>query len=219
MSDKNDDGKILYLDQDVNAGGGEDSPPAPAQAKKDINDMSDEELIDMILQASDEDESADGDFGEDDEPADTTDENSTVRKRPTRLRDISLPDGVANKVMKQYIVAAIIAIVSLVLTIVEHEASYLIGFAIAGALVYIGISITLDFADNKITELPVVCVSSRTFTGRRVTKVVFRTTEDAPNYFEFYVPGKDKESFEPNYTYIIYFREDKPKELLGYTQI
>ena len=65
-----------------------------------------------------------------------------------------------------------------------------------------------------------VCTSSETFRLRDTTHVVFRTDEEVPQYFSFVVPGKNQqEKFIPNSSYVIYFREDRPHELIGFLQL
>lgn len=136
-----------------------------------------------------------------------------------RLRDIPLPDGLYRRVVQQYALAAAFVIISIVLCILYKEPVYLCGFIISGVLTFLGISTTLDFANGKIIELPVICASVNVIAMRKTTRVVFRTNEDFPTYYEFLVPGKSENSINPNYAYIIYFDPDKPRELLGYTPI
>ena len=78
----------------------------------------------------------------------------------------------------------------------------------------------MEYDEGKILEVPVVCTSSETFRLRDTTHVVFRTDEEVPQYFSFVVPGKNQqEKFIPNSSYVIYFREDRPHELIGFLQL
>ena len=190
---------------------------------KAVNDMTDKELLEMLLNSDipKDYRNAETDAGSDnDDPEAEVDHNSESQKREfVRLRDIVLPDGVATKVHRQYFVALLITLASIVLAIAYKEASYLTGFIIALALLYLGISTKYDYAYDRITELPMLCVSASTTPGRNTTRVVFRTDDEIPAYMEFIIPGKSRDVFLPNYAYIVYFRPDKPKELVGYTQL
>lgn len=136
-----------------------------------------------------------------------------------RLRDIILPDGIHRRVMKQYLTGAAVAVLTLWICVYYRNPAYVAGFAISGALVFFGISTKLDYAAGSIQELPVICASVTVGTFRNTTRVVFRTQEDIPSYFEFFVPGRLRNTFLPNYAYVIYFKQDTPKSLLGFTQI
>ena len=144
--------------------------------------------------------------------------DETDMKSP-RLRDIVLPDGLHRRVVKQYLTGIALAVLTLWLCISYQNPGYAAGFAISGALIYFGISTKLDFAAGTIQELPVICASVVVGTVRNTTRVVFRTQEETPSYFEFIVPGRSRNSFLTNYAYIIYFNPSAPKTLLGYTQI
>lgn len=149
------------------------------------------------------------------------DDNATEPKsvKEPRLKDIFLPDGLYRRVMKQYALAIVFVIISIVLCIVNTEPVYLCGFIVSGVLTYLGISTTLDFANGKIVEIPVICASVNTVAMRKITRVVFRSNDDFPTYYEFLIPGKADTRINPNYAYIIYFNPDVPRELLGYTPI
>ena len=136
-----------------------------------------------------------------------------------RLRDIRLPDVIRKKVAKQYLTALLITLLTIWICIFYRNPSYVCGLAISGALIYLGISAKLDFAAGKFQELPVICVSSTDNLLRKTTHVVFRTNDEIPAYYEFYVPGRQRRQFLANFTYIIYFKEDNPKQLFGYTQL
>ncbi len=190
---------------------------------KNISQMSDKELLEILLNSDIPKDYRDTEtYAEEDEyaPKAESNHNSESQKREfVRLRDIVLPDGVATKVHRQYFGALLIALASIVLAIAYKEASYLTGFIIALALLYLGISTKYDYAYDRIVELPMICVSASTAPGRNTTRVVFRTDDEIPSYMEFIIPGKSRDVFLPNYAYIVYFRPEKPKELVGYTQL
>lgn len=140
-------------------------------------------------------------------------------KDKIRLRDIQLPDGLHLHVIKQYLTAALIAIITVVLLAVYKDAMYSVGFILTGVLAYMGIETTMDYAEGKITEVAVTCATVQHIFGRKTTRVVFRTDEEAPEYFEFIIPGKQIHKYVANYAYIIYFKANQPNILLGSTAL
>ena len=136
-----------------------------------------------------------------------------------RLRDIELPDGLRRRTVKQYLSAGAVALFFLWVSFVFQRPSCLFGLAISAALVLSGILTSLDYAAGRISEVPVICASVTTGALRNTTRVVFRTQDEVPAYFEFFVPGRVRNAFQPNYAYVIYFRADAPNTLLGYLQL
>lgn len=154
------------------------------------------------------------------EPNDTENEDTARQMNDeTKLSDIVLPDGLQRRVLKQYGMAIAVALFSIVLCVVYKEPTYLCGLIITGVLIYLGIETKLDFAAGKIMEIPVICASVNAIAVRKSMRVVFRSNDEFPTYYEFIVPGKDTSRINPNFAYIIYFDPNKPKELLGYTPI
>lgn len=156
---------------------------------------------------------------DEDKTEETENAEKSEENKPKRLWEINLPTGVQQKVLKQYLTAVGIAILTMWTCIYYNEPKYILGLLISGVLVYLGISTTLDYADGKIIELPVICSSVVSPVFQKTTNVVFRTNDDIPKYFEFVIPGKVKNGLYPNYAYVIYFKEDDPKSLIGYTQL
>ena len=137
-----------------------------------------------------------------------------------RLRQIDLPSALQRRVWIQYLAAVGLTLAILVMGGYYHNPTYLIGLLIPVALVFLGVTTTMEYDEGKILEVPVVCTSSETFRLRDTTHVVFRTDEEVPQYFSFVVPGKNQqEKFIPNSSYVIYFREDRPHELIGFLQL
>lgn len=135
-----------------------------------------------------------------------------------RLRDIMLPSGLQDRYIKGFIGAFIVAIISTILLVMYKTPQCCIGYVVAGALVYLSISIKLDFASEKIIELSVICTSVSFRVGSKSVKVGFRTNDDVPRYYSFIVPGK-AEQFNENHVYAIYFRENDPQKLLAYIEL
>lgn len=135
-----------------------------------------------------------------------------------RLRDIILPSGLHDRYIKGFIGAFIVALLSTVLLVMYKTPQCCIGYIVAGALVYLSISIKLDFASGEITELSVICTSVSFRIGSKSVKVGFRTNDDVPRYYSFIVPGK-ADQFNENHVYAIYFREKDPQKLLAYIEL
>ena len=99
------------------------------------------------------------------------------------------------------------------------------GFILAAYLIYLAISLKKDYDNGKITEETVICSSVTTMAARSSTRVVFRSInekeEDVPQYYEFYLPGRENanKDFIPTYVYVIYFRPSDARKLLGYFQM
>ena len=142
-------------------------------------------------------------------------------RRPAipRLKDIDLPDGLRRRTVKQYLSAGALALFFIWVSFAFHRPLCLAGLAISAALVLSGLMMTLDYAAGRISEVPVICASVTTGALRNTTRVVFRTQGEIPAYFEFFVPGRVRNAFQPNYAYVIYFRADAPNTMLGYVQL
>ena len=136
-----------------------------------------------------------------------------------RLRDIDLPDGLRRRTVKQYLSAGALALFFIWVSLAFQRPSCLAGLAISAALVLSGVLTSLDYAAGRVSEVPVICASVTTGGLRNTTRVVFRTQGEIPAYFEFFVPGRVRNAFQPNYAYVIYFRPDAPNTLLGYVQL
>ena len=72
---------------------------------------------------------------------------------------------------------------------------------------------------SGLSERYLICTSVVKRYGTNVTKVVFRTNDDIPTYYEFLISSASKDLFSPNVVYVIYFREDSPKHLLAHIQM
>lgn len=144
----------------------------------------------------------------------------SLRAAVKKLRQIQLPSGLRLTVGKRYLTALAMILAIIAMAIYDKRPSYLLGLAIPAALIYLGVSTTLDFQSGAIEELAVICTSVRTYKARETTHVVFRTEDETPRYFAFVLPGKShSEKLIPNSAYVIYFQSDRPESLLGYTGI
>ena len=140
-------------------------------------------------------------------------------KGPRTFREIlatPLPTALSRRVFMQYVAAIAIVLFCIVLTIYQRDPRYLFAIVISGGLVYMAIATTLDFVHGKIVELAVLCAEVNELALRNKTLVVFRTNEEIPTYFEFYLPGKRGREFRPNAVYFIYFDPHRPHILLGH---
>lgn len=129
----------------------------------------------------------------------------------------SLPDGLFRVVVQQLAMAFLALVAGIFIIITLKSAQAIILMVAAGWLAWLGISIIYDYASGKIIERPLLCASvQRTLHFQNRTRVVFRTQEDIPSYFEFFIPGRKVRYFSENYAYIIYVRESNPRVMLGF---
>jgi hypothetical protein len=161
--------------------------------------------------------SLDDDLPHDKMPEADTEQSPTSKR--IRIRDIALPTGLNERVIKQYAMAVCVTIFTVILLFAYHTPQCLLGFGISGLLVYMGISTKLDYYDGKITELCLLCASVAENKFKRSTHLVFRTTDEIPSYYVFDMPGFHQKDFMPNTTYVVYFNNNCPSELLGYLQM
>lgn len=156
-------------------------------------------------------------FADDEEP----EEEFPEEKPKLSFREIlaiPLPTAIQRRAYMQYFAAVGVALFCIFMAIFNRDLRYLMGIAISVALVYLGISTTLDYANGKIVEMAVLCANVNESRLKKNTIVVFRTNEDIPKYFEFVVPGKHGHKFQLNAVYIIYFDPTKKNVLLGYIE-
>jgi hypothetical protein len=139
--------------------------------------------------------------------------NDSADGASVRLGDIVLPTGLQRRFIQQLLTSGAVFIVTIILVVYYRTPQCLLGFVIAGILAYQAVTTKLDYAAGKITELCVLCANVEVMKVRNKTRVVFRTTGDVPDYYEFFVPGK--KSFIPNHPYVIYFNDKNPKVLLA----
>lgn len=157
----------------------------------------------------------------DDTDMPTEEESPDIHAEPDKETDEPkpIPQALKSRMTKQYAMATCVAIFTIVMVIIYRTPQCILGFAVAGTLVYLAIALKLDFKNEKISELCLICATVHEIPLRKVTRVVFRTQQEIPQYFEFRVPGKKHHEFIPNHVYLVYFREDSPQELLGITAL
>ena len=143
---------------------------------------------------------------------------------PQGLVDIlrtPLPYALSTRFAKSIALAALLFIVTIVLLALYKTLQCCLGFIISGYFVYLAISLKIDFAQGEIEEVAALCTSVNQMLSQKSCRVVFRTGEDAPVYYQFVVSGDKKylSGLQPNTVYAIYFRLNNPKDLLGFTQL
>lgn len=146
---------------------------------------------------------------------------SGKQEKKPGLRSIVLPSGLYTRYVKGWLGVVVIFILSTILLAIYKTPQCCIGYFLAGFIAYVTIGIKLDFASGKIAELAVTCTSVSENKLRKTVKVVFRTGDDPPQYYDFTVPGKLRDGeLEPNFNYIIYFKPtDYSKQLLAYVRL
>lgn len=130
-----------------------------------------------------------------------------------------LPTALSELRKKRIAMAALIAFVSIVLAIFYKLPGPLAMLAVSAVLLGQNVKMRVDFARGKYHEIVTVCASVNNKVMRNAVRVVFTTFTEDPDYYEFTVPGRKSAKIFPNYTYVIYFRDDMPKVLIAFTQL
>lgn len=130
-----------------------------------------------------------------------------------------LPTALSELRKKRIAMAALIAFVSIVLAIFYKVPGPLAMLAVSAVLLGQNVKMRVDFAQGKYHEIVTVCASVNNKVMRNAVRVVFTTFTEDPDYYEFTVPGRKSAKIFPNYTYVIYFRDDMPKVLTAFTQL
>lgn len=151
-------------------------------------------------------------------PENAAPESDNTNNQDLRLSDIVLPSGLQERYIKGFIGAFVAALITTILLVMYGTVQCCIGYIVAGALIYISISIKLDYANEKITELSVICTSVSSNIGKNSIRVGFRTNDEIPKYYSFTFPGNRKQFIE-NHVYVIYFRETAPQTLLAFVEL
>lgn len=154
------------------------------------------------------------------EPVPDVDTKDNANRAEQEEKDeTALPSALRELMVKQYLVAAAIAIVSIVLVVTYKTPQSLIGFIISGALVILAISTKHDYFEGKINEECLMCTTVTPLKAKNACRVIFRNQDEVPRYFEFIVPDKKQNQLIENQVYVVYFRDSDPKNLLGYKQL
>ena len=130
-----------------------------------------------------------------------------------------LPTALSELRKKRIVMAALIAFASIVLAIFYKVPGPLAMLAVSAVLLGQNAKMRVDFTQGKYHELVTVCASVNNKVMRNAVRVVFTTFTEDPDYYEFTVPGRKSAKICPNYTYVIYFRDDMPKTLIAFTQL
>ncbi len=159
-------------------------------------------------------EEVEEDAGQDEESA-----QESSQEAPQSLREMffSLPDGLLKVALQQLLTAVVSALVAIGVLITMRAPQSAILFIASGWLIWLALSICYDYHSGEILERPLLCVSVQR--GPKIqnrTRVVFRTQEEVPTYFEYFVPGRKVRAFTENYAYVIYVRKSNPRLMLGY---
>ncbi len=128
-----------------------------------------------------------------------------------------IPTGLQSTVAKQVITAIVVLFLSIALIIVYKTPQCLIGVIVAAWLLWNALSILLDFQAGQINEDALLCCSVQG--GLKIqsrTRVVFRTQDEFPSYYEFFIPGRKATMFVENHVYLLYTRVQEPKRLIGW---
>lgn len=153
------------------------------------------------------------------ENTDSGDDDESVENQ--NWRDVVLPSALGNKFIISILAAVAALILTIVLLIFYKTPQCCMGFALCGVLAYKALALRLDYANGKIKEMVVTCASVSHNKVMRTVRAVFRTDDDPPAYYDFTLSGnlKQHSDIQPNYVYVIYIKEDSPRDLLAYVQM
>lgn len=137
----------------------------------------------------------------------------------------SLPDCLRRKILYLIIYAVLIGAAAFAMLFRFRTVQCLLGLVFPCYFIMSATSLRRDFYTGKIVSKTVICCSIKPRFGRNASRVVFRQdfNDDStpPEYFEFILPGTKSYShvFMPGYVYIIFFRPDDAKNLVGLMQL
>ena len=136
-----------------------------------------------------------------------------------KFKDIELPSGLEERYVRLLVVAGGFLLATIVFTILLKTPRMLFGLVGTAYFIYMAIEIKLSYRAGLIQEIALLCTSVTTTKATKSAKVMFRTNEELPSYYEFRVPIKESDNFTPNVGYVIYFNIQHPKQILGYVQV
>ena len=143
----------------------------------------------------------------------------SVKEQMALLRSINLPDGIRQKVFRQYIAAAAVLLLALYLTIFYRHPIYMAGSLLSAALVILAIQSTLHYGDGHICEVTLVCTSVQYKVTQKITHLVFKTIDDNASSVIYYYPGKGSDLFHVDCRYLIYYDERDPFKIVGFAPL
>ena len=153
-----------------------------------------------------------------DEGKDTPEENGLYTGAEEPSVEKILPTALQQMIIREILFSIVLLIFVLTLTFWEKNPRYLAGLIIAAFFAYQAYSVKLDYREGKIREESVRCVSIHPRRNRKDQRVVFRTEDDPPRYFEFLLPASSP-SLLPDAVYVIYYRQAEPGKLLAYLEL
>ena len=128
----------------------------------------------------------------------------------------SMPSVVQKRIFTNYLLAIGLSFLVLFLAIYYKEPSFLVGFFMPVFLAYLGIKTKNDYYNGYVDEVPVLCHNINENVTHNKVRVVFRTGDDSPVYYEFVIPKFQARNLQINEIYVIYFNTKTPRLLMGY---
>lgn len=131
-----------------------------------------------------------------------------------------LPSGLIRSVVKQIASSVLVLLISVVFFVMYKTPQCLLGLVIAIFLAWLGVATIKDYQHGKIVEMALLCASIDNSSAKSIAqnriKVVFRTDDEIPSYYQYFVPGRKSDMFIENHVYLLYTRKNNPGILLGW---
>ena len=130
------------------------------------------------------------------------------------------PEALANVRVKYFIVGGLVIAFAIGFTILMREIRIL-PIALFGLwFIYNGWALKQKYLSGKILAAVLICTSVHSSNLKDVVTVGFRTDDEVPSFYQFKLAGKKRaDDFIPNGTYIVYFYEETPSQLLAYSAV
>ena len=140
-----------------------------------------------------------------------------IRAASSNEQDV-IPAPLLKSVLTELLLAAAVAIVSIVFAVYFKRLSYATPLLLAAYLVYQAISVLMDWKNEKVKERVLLCTSvARSVLG---VHVVMQSTEapetEAVSLHDFYYKRKSVCPFREGYLYVIYIHGDQPNRVLAW---
>lgn len=147
-----------------------------------------------------------------------------MENKETNFRQVlfAAPSVLQQRFLKHQLTALAVAALTIILMIYFKTLTYCVGFLIALYVAYLGLSIIWDYGEEKIVSRRMVCIKAQRRLNQERMCLILRLADGEPQDGEpvrkFYIsaPKKEISLLTPNTVMEIYFRKDRPTELLAW---
>lgn len=147
-----------------------------------------------------------------------------MENKETTFRQVlfAAPPVLQRKFLKHQLTALAVAALTIILLVYFNTWAYCVGFLIALYVAYLGLTIIWDYGEEKIVSRRMVCIKAQRLLNQERMYLILRMVDGEPQDEEqvkkFYISAAKKELslLTPNTVMEIYFRKDRPTELLAW---